>query len=390
MTKKISKKEFPEQKKGFANEIHFQERVKTLLLKMLEFDYIKIDTLGYYHPENTRYVKEELGNSIAARFADHLMPCNPDTTTKYKEELKNHPKKLEDWIKNQTPKTSQNIFNPEESYSVDRECPITSERFEWNFDGHTFRPLYRVLDMNEQDATWKTFEKERKALIKKQEKGGKPLSQDETNYLAILADMNTEFGWIKYYKDLHLAPAVPFSEKYADPKTGKLPQTIVEINVPTGVLVFADTLYEHVKDIPNKKEYTPEYNISTRLGRNNTSKFHATENVFYAHIGNNSPAIFQKKTDPSKLRVGNPVEDEPEKGQWTYKTAHRYWKNKGSICTGLWACMATDRSNLPKKIKPIHVTVKVPPGKYQMINHYEDQGHYTKIYLEINKISDIK
>ena len=180
-------------------------------------------------------------------------------------------------------------------------------------------------------------------------------------------------------------PAKKFKDQFADPKTGYFPKAVVEIDIPTGELVFANSLFKYLKDFPKEELYSRENSVNHTSGRNRNIAFHAKENnAFYVPIGNDCPNVWQHKTKPSKLRVGI-ARDEAKAGEWSYQQANKNWEECGNICTDLWAFHAVDRSQLPDKIDVTHFIVKVPPGRYRLTNHYEHEGCKTGIFCEIER-----
>jgi len=379
--KRFTKAELKKYGKNFQAELHLTQRIEFFLNKLIELDHVTIDTLGYYY-KNPSDNKETIGEDLARGFARWLYILVSNSKQKRDEFSKTHTL-WNKWIQNPTKENADNFFRLSREAIIERECPITGERFQWFFDGSTFQPTYRVKTLREKEATGRAITREYKALQKR-----KRLTSEEAERLAFLQKVfKDDYSWFGYFDLFNLETVKPFSDVYADQKTGKFPKVVVEIEVPTGKLTFANSLYDYVKDFPKSEEHSRENSVCHLQGRKNTSEFHARVNqTFFVQVGNTSPHIFQSKKTPNRLRVGRPVEENPSKHEWSYQAAKRNWVDRGRICTGLWAFMATDRSNLPKEIEVDHFTVTVAPGRYRLINHYEDEGYESGIYCEISRI----
>jgi hypothetical protein len=367
----------------FSEELTWHHRLELFFLKLIEFDHLRIDTLGYYYYKKAAHNKEALGNTIAYKLAE----CFYYAFTVKSEQAEIVKARVLAWGKTPTEETRKKLFlttpsqNPSELH-VDRGCPITGATFVWGCDGKTIRPLKRRLDQEE--------EAEEKAKLREELtelralKTAAPKQVERKKYLAEL--LETEYGWMRSYDITGLTPAVPFKKAYADPQTGEFPKTVVEIDVPTGQLVFANSLFKYLRDFDEDQEFATKNSVNHTRGRANTTRFHALENqAFYVPVGNNSPHVWQKKSKASSLRIGR-ASDEPEKGEWAYKDAIKGWHDRGYICTDLWAFHACDLSRLPEKIEVDHFIVKVPPGRYRLTNHYDHDGRRTGIFCEIEKI----
>ena len=379
---KLDKEEGRKITKEFKDEMFFCARIRFFFQKLIEFDRVKINTLGYYYKDKEAN-KESIGESIAYQTGmSYGWVGRP--SHKVRADLANGRNEFEAWIENPNPKTAKAFFRHISPFSIDRECPVTNERFEWSFNGTTFKPAYKILNVRERTERNKELSQERKILKRK-----KSLSENETKRLTLLDDAFTqEFGWMKYYDLFHLAPVIPFKDKFADPKTGEFPRSIVQICVPTGKLVFANSLFDYIKDMDPQKARQNGDSINGRRGRQARTDWHAKENnTFYLSVGNSSPRVYQSHKDPSKLKVGAP-RDEAEKGEWSYPAANRFGKEQGYITTGLWAFMATDRSNLPKELDVTHFIVDLPPGIYQLTSYIEDEDE-NGIFCDITKVKDI-
>lgn len=369
--------------KETLKEFQWIDRLNLFFGKLIEFDHVKINTLGYFYKRKEAN-KEGIGESIAYKLAErHYIAFSRNTNVADWAIVRRD--KFIAWATNPTEETRKAAFSKPYSIRVDRECPVTGDSFQWSFDGKTLKPTHRVLRNKESRAKTKKWIEDAKTLRKL-----KNPSQSDLDIIKVADDLQKEFGWLSHFDLFHLAPVVPFKKAYGDPKTGKFPKSVVEIDIPTGELVFANSLFDYLKDFKKDEEYSPENSVNHRSGRDKNTQFHARVNqAFFVHVGNNSPRVWQNKKNPSKLRVGR-AREEVEKGQWAYSSAKRSWVDRGYICTDLWTFHAVDRSRLPKKIEVDHFIVKLPPGRYRLVNHYEDEGYDTGIFCEISQVKPSK
>jgi hypothetical protein len=351
--------------------------------KLIEFEHLRIETLGYYNMpgdsrKNSR--KDNLTRSLAYKLAEHSnFDKNPEQVLEAW--AKGDRKAGEAFYRDAWRKTDFLLLN------VDYACPVTGCRFEWKCDGRTILPHRRRLFKRESDAKRDTLEGQWQKL--------KAKATRDTTEEALFQQLNEVFGpndkqnWIAVQWALSRLtdkePAQSFKKLYADPKTGKFPKAIVEIDIPSGELVFANSLFDYLKDLPEDELHEEENSVCHTNGRNRITAFHARENqAFYVPLSNNSPEVWQRKKKPGSLRVGRAAE-EPKRGEWTYAQAKKDWNECGRICTDLWAFHAVDRTRLPEKIEVDHFIVKLPPGRYRLTNHYEHEGYKTGIFCEIEK-----
>ena len=382
--RKFTQKERKEFGEKFMKEINIKRQLEFFFKKLIELDKIHIETLGYYYDGESN--KQSPGESLAFNLAE---ACAILLVTNKKDKDSHEPQVLwENWTNSPTITNANKFFSLCRPITSEHESPVTGDKFKWKFDGMTIVPISRYKSPRERESTISQLKAE---LSKFKNRKKQKYSTEETTRIQLLEDIFSDYGWMRHFDLIHLEPAKPLFELY---KTvdGKFPKLVVEINIPTGKLTFANSLYDYVKDIPKSNRYSRETSSNSRKGRAAISEFHASTNqTFYVSIGNTCPHVYQSKTDKAKLCIGTPTEEEPsQNNQWMYQDAEKHWNDKGRICTDLWAFMATDRSNLPAKINVSHFTVTVPPGRYRLINHYEDEGYQTGIFCEISRIAKTK
>jgi hypothetical protein len=353
--------------------------------KLIEFGHLRIQTLGYYTTPGDRRknsLKDNLVSSLAYKLSEHVS-FSPEAQKTWKKWASGDKKAGKALFKD--PRRGNNFI----LLRAECACPVTGCRFDWKCDGRTTRPLRRRLFKSESDA--------KREMLKGQWEKLKAKANRDTTEEALFQELNKVFKpeekqhWMVAQMVLsRLAdkgPAQSFKKLYADPKTGQYPKAVVEIDIPSGELVFANSLFDYLKDFPKEELHEEENNVCHTHGRNRVIEFHARENqAFYVPLSNNSPEVWQSKRKPSSLRVGRAAE-EPKKGQWSYAQAKKDWNECGRICTDLWAFHAVDRTRLPEKIEVDHFIVKLPPGRYRLTNHYEHEGYKTGIFCEIEKAS---
>lgn len=153
---------------------------------------------------------------------------------------------------------------------------------------------------------------------------------------------------------------------YYDKQPEFLGTTVVEIDVPSGRLIAADSLcsIEHF-------DVDPPLSINYGFGLDVWAKKFAELNLAYAFVGNTSPSVTRDAA--GLIQVVSP--------DWNEKT-HEPKLDAGervvaSICTDLWAAMLTDyqgwldhggpdvaAANAPYALEKYNV-IDVAPGKYR-------------------------
>lgn len=366
----------------------WMQRLKFFFDKLIEFNYIRIRTLGYYRTDfGGEDIKEGLGTDfgykLARVFYHGFDPQN--------ERTKEIGKLFKRWATSGDTEIRDTLFkkaafrDKHVNITGEQECPTTGERFEWYCNGKTIWPANRIL--NKEESGKKMEELKARYETLKTKENLTPKEQEWKTWLQEIFEK--DFGWMRAYSYTNLEPAKPFKTRYADPKTGVFPKAVVEIDVPSGKLLFANSLFNYLKDFPKDKEFSRENSVNHTSGRNRNIYFHAEENqAFYVPLSNNSPTVWQNRRNPNKLRVGN-ASEEPRKGDWSRTAANKSWIDRGYICTDLWAFHAVDASRLPKKIEVSHFIVVVTPGRYRLINHFEHKECASGIYCEIERVGDI-
>lgn len=191
-----------------------------------------------------------------------------------------------------------------------------------------------------------------------------------------------EFGWLTDFNSTHMTPAVPLVLR------GKRRPQSVEIDVPSGELVFANDLGTYLAG--EAVVGVHESAVSHRSGHETRSRVYAeTANAFYVSVGNTCPTVWQDKSRPDRLRVGRAAEWDTEDTQWTAADANKSWLNCGSITTDAWCFTAVDLSRLPAQHVDSSFTVSVPPGRYRLLNRFEDDGSETGIFCEIERVGEV-
>lgn len=143
--------------------------------------------------------------------------------------------------------------------------------------------------------------------------------------------------------------------------------TVVEITVPSGRLIAADTLHS-VKHF----NIDPPLSINSGYGLDAWAKKLAEVNVAYAFAGNTSPSVIRRAD--GIIQVATPGWDEELDDEAKFGDDETI---VASICTDLWATMLTDyqgwldhggpdvkAANAPYGLKKFNV-FEVTPGKYR-------------------------
>jgi len=368
-----------EQRKPKSGRANVFLRLIFFFEKLIEFDYLIIDTLGYYHNE-PRLDKNNIGLSLASGFAQLIGMAFPENHGGSNESKRLRADFLA-WANHPSDDNRERLFTHPLTARIDRECHVTGDRFEWALDGKTFRPTKRCLTAREVRQRNNMLAMELKTL-----RANPNAMQSRVDFLAEAVE--SEFGWVRHFDFLNMTRALPFTKVYG--ADGKLPKITVEIDVPTGKLLFANTLFHHLFPSPDDQREEDTFDPCNRKGRAERSEFYAKKaQAFFVHVGNTSPDVWQSKKDAGTLRVGYAAEDEPRPNQWTAAAAKRSWIKRGHVITQLWAFTAIDASRLDTLPADNHFIVNVPPGRYRLISHYEDHGRDTGVFCEISRVGDV-
>jgi hypothetical protein len=148
-------------------------------------------------------------------------------------------------------------------------------------------------------------------------------------------------------------------------ESGGIKDYAVEIDVPSGKLVFANDFRAFVPEA-DKDRYV---NYSSEIKK--TVIDYAESNMLHAFVGNSCPGVYVKN---DIIIVGNPGYDDED------NPVFDLGRECGSICTDLWWFSATDYEYLKKRgveqeisdkeIESwIEVSLSVDPGRYRMTVH---------------------
>lgn len=149
-------------------------------------------------------------------------------------------------------------------------------------------------------------------------------------------------------------------------ESGGIKDYTVEIDVPSGRLVFAND-FRHFVPEADKDRYV-NYNSEIKK----TVLDYAESNMLYAFVGNSCPRVYVNTE--GTITVGHPLYDDDD------NPVSDFGEDCGSICTDLWWFSATDYDYLKKRGKEreieektiedwVEVSVDVKPGRYQMTVH---------------------
>ena len=138
----------------------------------------------------------------------------------------------------------------------------------------------------------------------------------------------------------------------------------IEINVPSGKLVFANDL----RDLfPNIKDY----DINHKYGQKLSEEAYAKLGLFNIYVGNTCPDIYSLD---NKLIIGNVINYDTDKPYPGYENVIR----EGGVCTDVWDVSACDYDDYMNRIKSEDnylnnisvVTLKDGPGIYELTSYY--------------------
>lgn len=172
------------------------DRLMTTFERLLEFGLLKVNCRGYYR-NGTCDISESLAFGLLRVFDSAEVQIESTAFLA--------------WILDPSPQTWAPFALPvNRRMWVDRTCPVTNLRFTWNFDGVCFTPVQRMIHEDEQTA------------------------EEVVLSLAPDKDGNSPTVPRIVFRDIEDFP-------HAD---GHLPAMTLELDCPTGKLVFANNLYD--------------------------------------------------------------------------------------------------------------------------------------------------
>jgi len=146
---------------------------------------------------------------------------------------------------------------------------------------------------------------------------------------------------------------------------GGLKEYSVEVDVPSGRLVFAN-------DFRDMMEETEDHYVNYSVGIYNTVLDAAKQGFLTAFVGNTCPSVMQ---DGDTLVIGNEGHDDDD--NVTDPLGGTY---VDSICTDLWWFYAVDGDAYDNSTRgyksEVEVDVNVTPGRYKMTIHERGDGSY--------------
>ena len=192
------------------------------------------------------------------------------------------------------------------------------------------------------------------------------------------------------------------TEDHSCSEFGGLKSYSVDVEVPSGTLIFANNLKFLLPEVNGK------FNINLKMGVKQTVLEYADHNVLSAYTGNTCPTVYAKN---NHIIIGNLHDDDDETQEYK-SVVQQYGKPQGYICTDLWWFFAMDKiqfehlvhkcinnildqnSYESKRNAFLHsianipeATVNVEPGTYRMTMLMDNEPDgYNKPIVEITKI----
>jgi hypothetical protein len=119
------------------------DRLNLFFGKLIEFDHVKINTLGYFY-KGKEANKKGIGKSIAYKLAEMYHIAFAKTTYAADWGVVRRDQFIA-WATNPTEENRKAAFSPPYKARVDLKCPVTGNSFQWNFDGKTIKPTGHCL-----------------------------------------------------------------------------------------------------------------------------------------------------------------------------------------------------------------------------------------------------
>lgn len=170
------------------------------------------------------------------------------------------------------------------------------------------------------------------------------------------------------------------------------------INVPSGKLVFANTLHTLFPDDYKKTSKAVPYGtqgiVSERL---RMSAFSEQQNMIICSTGNSCPTVFLKDGEVLIVDEYDFLVDRFGDEDWELHSAKDFFdKELGKICTDAWMFNAIDSEAFtalvakdPDALDFSYFEVNVEPGIYEVTGNYYI-ADFKGIYSSIKRIGDIK
>lgn len=140
--------------------------------------------------------------------------------------------------------------------------------------------------------------------------------------------------------------------------------SVVEINVPSGKLVVADSL----RDVYDPRCDWPIYaSYGTVLGQHQVVVENARLGCAYGAVGNSCPGIYE--LSPGSYVIANPEMDWDADDEVPLSLGG---KQVASICTDLWAYSLADHDDYVSKggdVEYADGVIEIPAGRYRLTHH---------------------
>jgi hypothetical protein len=139
--KKRDRKDSPD--KEIMEQWRWIDRLNLFFEKLIEFDHVKINTLGYFY-KGKEANKKGIGKSIAYKLAKMYHIAFAKTTYAADWGIVRRDKFIA-WATNPTEENRKAAFSPPYKARVDLKCPVTGNSFQWSFNGKTIKPTEHCL-----------------------------------------------------------------------------------------------------------------------------------------------------------------------------------------------------------------------------------------------------
>lgn len=189
------------------------------------------------------------------------------------------------------------------------------------------------------------------------------------------------------------------------------PKWTVEVDVPSGKLVFNDDLREWFREAETATEDVERkthVSFSQSVGMHRCAELYSQDGLMTGFCGNTCPSVFRETDSPDTLWIGNAAYDEKTDEEQPVPGTERV----AGISTALWWFSAADLSLL-ESVTPVADVyaktgivqeeqpdlkipgeiVEVTPGRYRMtyLYHYADRDNYSvpQMFAKIERVGEV-
>lgn len=166
------------------------------------------------------------------------------------------------------------------------------------------------------------------------------------------------------------------------------------MNIPSGKIVFANTLYDLFKDNDESDKYINERSgydnsINSELGVLYNQEYWSTKGLLYIQVGNTSPGIYLDSKTNSIAAIENyALEEESDKSNYLFPINVEDYEYINYICTDLWAIHAVDMTTFENYCSLKDISVEDGLSQFGAFIVDVESGEYSVTSFSAHKYSN--